>query len=130
MKLGSLIKLFMILILLMISCKREANVEMIKPQKTASIDTLDVISFRRSYVDHHLLSEKEYEKLFELNPVLENYSENIYRKEIFQELNKIKIIEIQDSTFTLNLKYFENFNPKEIKYLDSKSLISFDYELD
>jgi hypothetical protein len=120
-------KLFIIILLsILFSCKNKTNIESIKTKQVSRIDTLAVISFRRSYVDHQYLTKKELDKLYKSNPILEEYDGYKKYVPLFKELEKLKILEEKD----LILKRFENIYSKEVKYLDSEKQISFNYSSD
>lgn len=123
-------KLLVTLILsILIGCKGETDNQNIRKDSTidpriSKIDTLAAIYFRRSYVDHHLLSKKELEELYKSNPSLESYDYQ-QNKNLFDELENLKILDKKD----LNLGRFENVYSKE-KYLDNEKQILFTYDSD
>jgi len=125
-------KKFLIVILLIIfSCKNETKNETknenVKKKHISRIDSLDVISFRRSYVDHQNLTKKELDKLYKSNPDLESYDEYKQKAKLFNELKKLKILEGDNDNLMLILKRFEDVYSKDVKYLDSEKQISFNY---
>ena len=119
-----------VIVLLFFSCKNETKIESVDTKHICSIDTLNVISFRRSYVDHQNLTKEELDKLYKSNPSLENYDENKRKPELFNELKKLNILEGNNNNLTLVVKRFEDNYSKDVKYLDLEKQISFNYSSD
>ena len=115
---------------MLFSCKDKKNIENLIEKQVSRIETLAEFSFRRSYVDHHLLSKKEFDELRKSNPYLENYDHVKRNPKIFNELKKAKILLDDDFSLELNLKRFENIFSTEEKYLDSEKRILFIYNSD
>ena len=106
------------------NCKKEKeNKPKIKFEKIESsrIEKLVELEFRRSYADHHLLSKKELDKLYDSEPFLEHHKK--INLKVLEDLKKIKIV----NENRLILKSFENNYSKDIKFLDAKNEISFNY---
>lgn len=108
---------------MLVGCKNESKIEPVKAKHVSTMDTLAVFSYRRSYVDHHLLSEAELEKMYQSNPVFEGIDEFEKSDNLFGELEKLKIQEGNE----LIVERFEGIFSENIKFLDAQKRISFSY---
>jgi hypothetical protein len=117
--------------LLIASCHRVANNEQPK-ESTAKvvienpiIQKIAEISFRRSYADHHLLTEIQMDSLYKTNPSLMTFDENEKNSVLFQNLEKVKILE-KDG---LLVERFEKDSLEVEYYIDSQKKWLFSYTL-
>jgi hypothetical protein len=118
----------LVFIFLIFSCENKVDKENFKKQsqtkieKTVSIEKIESISFRRTYVGHENLSDKELEKLYKSNPTLETLNEN---SPIVKKLNNLNLLQNAD----LNLHKFE---AKKLRkdYLDNKNKIVIECKYD
>lgn len=121
-------RIILILVVFMsLSCTNKKDAERIEKSEIFQDDTnlkpnagiieIDSLSFRRSYVGHENLSEKELDELKKSIPTALSVNSN---SEIVKKLNELNILTNND----LNLQKFENQQPKK-EYLDDKNTISF-----
>jgi len=95
--------------------KREALQNQINPAINSGIKEIESINFRRTYVGHENLSDKELDKLYKSNPSLETYDID---SGIVNELNDSGLLKKTE----LILHHFENKKLTK-EYLDDKNEI-------
>lgn len=117
--------------LLIASCDRVVNNQKHKESTTivvkesSIIQKIAEISFRRSYADHHLLSEIQMDSLYKTNPSLLHFDENETNAVLFQNLEKVKILANDE----LLIERFEKETPNEENYIDNDKKWLFSYSL-
>lgn len=121
---------FVVIILTFLSCKNETKIESVQKKHISKINILTEISFRRSYVDHQNLKKKELDELYKSNPYLEDYTIYKQKPKLFNKLKKIKVLEGNDNDISLYTNRFEDIYSKDVKYLDFRKKISFNYSSD
>ncbi|MCC7452799.1 MAG: hypothetical protein IT222_01430 [Crocinitomix sp.] len=124
--------ILILVVFISLSCTNKKDAERIEKSEIFQDDTnlktnagiieIDSMSFRRSYVGHENLSEKELDELKKSNPTALSVNSN---SEIVKKLNELNILTNND----LNLQKFENQQPKK-EYLDEKNTISFNCNYD
>jgi hypothetical protein len=112
---------------ILISCNNEKHKEStsIVVKESSIIQKIAEISFRRSYADHHLLSEKQMDSLYKTNPSLLNFDENETNAVLFKNLEKLKVLANDE----LLIKRFEKETPNEENYIDNDKKWLFSYSL-
>lgn len=117
-----------VFLFLIFSCKNKTEKVNFKEQsqtkieKTGRIEEIESISFRRTYVGHENLSDKELEKLYKSNPTLETLNEN---SPVVKKLNNLNLLQNAD----LNLHKFEDKKLRK-EYLDNKNKIVIECKYD
>lgn len=117
---------FFIFLSIIFSCKNKKDKEITEksevlknqtiPETNSRIEEIESISFRRTYVGHENLSDKDLEELYKSNPSLEIYNPN---SKIVKKLNQINFLKNAD----LLLSKFENKKLKR-EYLDDNKKIA------
>lgn len=112
--------IFFIFLSIIFSCCKKENNEIIDknevlqnrtvPKINSGIKEIESISFRRTYVGHENLSDKDLEELYKSNPSLETYNSD---SKIIKKLNQINLLKNAD----LLLLKFEDKKLKR-EYLD------------
>ncbi len=117
--------------LIIASCDRVVNNEKYKESNTIVVKESSIIqknaeiSFRRSYADHHLLSEIQMDSLYKTNPSLLHFDENETNAVLFQNLEKVKVLANDE----LLIERFEKETPNEENYIDNDKKWLFSYSL-
>ena len=125
-------RIIVLFLILIYSCKQEKIKNSEESSKTESlqknikkikgINEIESLSFRRTYVGHENLTNKELDELYKSNPNLETYDKN---SEIVKKLNEHKLL--KNSELILS-----SFDGKKFKneYLDfnKKTKITYVYD--
>ncbi len=117
-----------VFLFLIFSCKNKKEKENFKEQSqtkienTGRIEEIESISFRKTYVGHENLSDKELEKHYISNPTLETLNEN---SPVVKQLNNLNLLQNGD----LNLHKFEDKKLRK-EYLDNKNKIVIECKYD